>query len=247
MENSVRKISKALLDLATVSDAVLHTTTKGQSALGNSTLDSAQRSLLGRIDGFRSIDQVLAMSGDLFAVHAALGKMMASGLITTDFKVGELAHEAAVEPTRAAAAAAPIASRANAPATVAKPAPSVAPSTSRMPAPVATPKAVVAAPTVVARSIVTVTPDSDLGPLSELENAKLLLLQEAKLALGKGAEKLRVRIDACQSIEEIFDLIVKVQEHLTATGKGDPAIFLDRLTTGLAAARKKTQPGKKAP
>ena len=246
MENSVRKISKALLDLASVSDAVLHTTTKGQSALGNSTLDSAQRTLLGRIDGFRSIDQVLAMSGDLFAVHAALGKMMASGLITTDLKVGELAHEAAVEPTRAAAAA-PIASRANAPVTVAKPAPSVAPSTSRMPAPVATPKAVVAAPTVVARSIVTVTPDSDLGPLSELENAKLLLLQEAKLALGKGAEKLRVRIDACQSIEEIFDLIVKVQEHLTATGKGDPAIFLDRLTTGLAAARKKTQPGKKAP
>ena len=246
MENSVRKISKALLDLASVSDAVLHTTTKGQSALGNSTLDSAQRSLLGRIDGFRSIDQVLAMSGDLFAVHAALGKMMASGLITTDFKVGELAHEAAVEPTRAAAAA-PIAARASTPATVAKPAPSVAPSTSRMPAPVATPKAVVAAPTVVARSIVTVAPDSDLGPLSELENAKLLLLQEAKLALGKGAEKLRVRIDACQSIEEIFDLIVKVQEHLTASGKGDPAIFLDRLTTGLAAARKKTQPGKKAP
>ena len=92
MENSVRKISKALLDLASMSDAVLHTTPKGQSALGNSKLDSAQKNLLERIDGFRSIDQVLAMSGDLFAVHAALGKLMALGLVTTDFKVGELSR-----------------------------------------------------------------------------------------------------------------------------------------------------------
>ena len=83
--------------------------------------------------------------------------------------------------------------------------------------------------------------------MSEIDNAKMLLLQEAKLALGKGAEKLRPRIDACQSIDEIFDLIVKVQEHLTASGKGDPDMFLDRLTSGLAAARKKTPTGKRAP
>ena len=82
-------------------------------------------------------------------------------------------------------------------------------------------------------------------PLSELDNAKQLLLEEAKLALGKGAEKLRTRIDACRSIEEIFDLIVKVQEHLTTSGKADPEIFLDRLTNGLAAARKKPSAAKK--
>ena len=247
MENSVRKISKALLDLASMSDAVLHTTPKGQSALGNSKLDSAQKNLLERIDGFRSIDQVLAMSGDLFAVHAALGKLMALGLVTTDFKVGELVEEAAVEPPRAATAEAPIAARTNAATTTAKPSPPAVAAVPRAPAPVATPKATIATPMVVVRPIVTAGPDSDLGPLSELDNAKFLLLQEAKLALGKGAEKLRPRIEGCNSIEEIFDLIVKVQEHLTTTGKGDPELFLDRLTTGLAAARKKTPPGKRLP
>lgn len=230
MENSIRKISKALLDLASVSDAVLHMTPKGQSALGNAKLDGAQRSLLERIDGFRSIDQVLAMSGDLFAVHAALGKLMALGLVTTDFIVGEIAEDS-TEPARVAA-----------PKPVPPPAPKLAASA---PPAQSAPKAAVATPA--ARPFVVAAPDSDLGPLSELDNAKLLLLQEAKLALGKGAEKLRPRIDACQSIEEIFDLIVKVQEHLTASGKGDPDMFLDRLTSGLAAARKKTPTGKRAP
>ena len=241
MENNVRKISKALLDLASVSDAVLHITSKGQAVLGNAKLDSAQRNLLERIDGFRSIDQVLAMSGDLFAVHAALGKLMALGLVTTDYKVSELAEVAAVEPVRAALVEAPVAARANAPVTNAKPTP-VAP---KAPIPVATPKAAAAAPAGFARPIFIAAPDSDLGLLSELDNAKFLLLEEAKLALGKGAEKLRSRIEGCNSIEEIFDLIVKVQEHLNTSGKGDPELFLDRLTTGLAAARKKKQPVKK--
>ncbi len=239
MENSIRKISKALLDLASVSDAVLHITPKGQSALGNAKLDGAQRSLLERIDGFRSIDQVLAMSGDLFAVHGALGKLMALGLVTTDFNVGEIAEEVP-ELARAAVVAAPTAVRVAVP----KPAPPPAP---KLATAAPAPKVIVAAPTAAAKPIAVTVPDSDLGPMSEIDNAKMLLLQEAKLALGKGAEKLRPRIDACQSIEEIFDLIVKVQEHLTASGKGDPDMFLDRLTSGLAAARKKTPTGKRAP
>ncbi len=239
MENSIRKISKALLDLASVSDAVLHITPKGQSALGNAKLDGAQRSLLERIDGFRSIDQVLAMSGDLFAVHGALGKLMALGLVTTDFNVGEIAEEVP-ELARAAVVAAPTAVRVAVP----KPAPSPAP---KLATAAPAPKVIVAVPTAAAKPIAVTVPDSDLGPMSEIDNAKMLLLQEAKLALGKGAEKLRPRIDTCQSIEEIFDLIVKVQEHLTASGKGDPDMFLDRLTSGLAAARKKTPTGKRAP
>ena len=239
MENSIRKISKALLDLASVSDAVLHITPKGQSALGNAKLDGAQRSLLERIDGFRSIDQVLAMSGDLFAVHGALGKLMALGLVTTDFTVGEIAEEVP-ELARAAVVAAPTAARVAVP----KPAPLPAP---KLATTAPAPKVIVAAPTAAAKPIAVTVPDSDLGPMSEIDNAKMLLLQEAKLALGKGAEKLRPRIDACQSIDEIFDLIVKVQEHLTASGKGDPDMFLDRLTSGLAAARKKTPTGKRAP
>lgn len=239
MENSIRKISKALLDLASVSDAVLHITPKGQSALGSAKLDGAQRSLLERIDGFRSIDQVLAMSGDLFAVHGALGKLMALGLVTTDFNVGEIAEEVP-ELARAAVVAAPTAVRVAVP----KPAPPPAP---KLATAAPAPKVIVAAPTAAAKPIAVTVPDSDLGPMSEIDNAKMLLLQEAKLALGKGAEKLRPRIDACQSIDEIFDLIVKVQEHLTASGKGDPDMFLDRLTSGLAAARKKTPTGKRAP
>ncbi len=239
MENSIRKISKALLDLASVSDAVLHITPKGQSALGNAKLDGAQRSLLERIDGFRSIDQVLAMSGDLFAVHGALGKLMALGLVTTDFNVGEIAEEVP-ELARAAVVAAPTAVRVAVP----KPAPPPAP---KLATAAPAPKVIVAAPTAAAKPIAVTVPDSDLGPMSEIDNAKMLLLHEAKLALGKGAEKLRPRIDACQSIEEIFDLIVKVQEHLMASGKGDPDMFLDRLTSGLAAARKKTPTGKRAP
>jgi len=68
---------------------------------------------------------------------------------------------------------------------------------------------------------------------------------EAKLALGGGAAKLRPRIEACASIEEIYDLIVKIQEHLATTGKSDPGEFLDRLSNDLAAARKKSAGVKK--
>ena len=197
MERNVVRISKALLDLASVADVVLHATPNARAALKNAKFDSTQRSLLERIDGFRSLEQLLAMSGDLVAVHAALGKLMAAGLVATDSKV-----EADVAVSIAAAAP---------------------PLETKVPPP---------AP---ARTSV-----------GELGNAKQLLLLEAKLALGKGAEKLRPRIEACSSIEEIYDLIVKIQQHLKTTGKADPDVFLERLTDGLATARKKSPSGKRA-
>ena len=226
MEHSVPKISKALLDLASVSDAVLHATPKAQGALKNGKLEATQKNLLERIDGFRSIDQLLAMSGDLFGVHAALGKMMAAGLVTSDFKLGSDTEESVPVPATAPAAVTPV--------------PTLKPA--------ASPKIAVAVPEPKMVSVAKVAaprPPPESPPLSELDNAKRLLLEEAKMALGKGAEKLRTRIDACRSIEEIFDLIVKVQEHLTTTGKADPEIFLDRLTNGLAAARAKPAGAKK--
>ena len=195
MENSVPKISKALLDLASVSEALLYLTPKAHAALQGTKLDSAQRSLLERIDGFRSIEQVLAMSSDLIGVHGALGKLMASGYVTS-------------EPLHVAEAAAPVDVK-----------------------PIAIAEGV--------KKSVTVEP-------GELETAKRLLLQEAKLALGAMAAKLRPRIESCRSIEEIYDLIVKVQQHLAATGKANPDVFLDRLTNGLATARRKSSAGQRA-
>ena len=188
------KISQALLDLASVADAVLFSTSMAQAALKDGKLESTQQSLLERIDGFRSMEQVLAMSGDLIGVHSALGKLMVSGYVTLT------PHAVAVI---AAAASAEV-----------KPAATVA-------------------------SAVTVAP-------GDLENAKRLLLLEAKLVFGKGAATLRPRVEACRSIEEIYDLIVKVRQHLTTTGKANPDVFLDRLTNGLATARKKSLAGQRA-
>jgi hypothetical protein len=196
MENSVFKISNALLDLARASDSVLCLTPSARAALEGVTLESAERSLLQRIDGLRSIEQVLAMSGDLAGVHGVLGKLMALGNIAL------------------------------APSTIANQAVGGV-DLKHMPiAPSADPPAAT-------------EPD-------ELDHAKRLLLQETKHVLGVGASKLRPRIEACRSIEQIYDLIVKVQEHLTATGKADPGVFLDRLTSGLAAARNKSSTRKRA-
>ena len=219
MENSVHKISKALLDLASAADVVLHATPKARAALKATKLDSTQRSLLERIDGFRSLEQLLAMSGDLIAVHAALGKLMAAGLVATDSPV-----EAAI--AMPASAAPPVVEKKVAAPLPAKAPPSGLENAKRLPK----------------------VPSTELenakripqAPSSELDNAKHLVLIEVKMALGKGAEKLRPRIEACSSIEEIFDLIVKVREYLTTTGKANPDVFLERLTTGLATARKKS-------
>ncbi len=200
MKTSSHKISQTLLELASFSDTVLHVTPKARASMKSAKLDSTQRSLLERVDGFRSLEQLLAMSGDLIAVHAALGRLIAAGLVATDLN-------AETEDAPAVAAAAPV--------------------------PAGKPKAAPAAPAI--------------APPSELENAKQLLMLEAKLALGKGAEKLRTRVEACRSIEEIYDLIVKVQEHLTETGKANPDVFLERLSSGLATARKKSSSPGSAP
>lgn len=73
-------------------------------------------------------------------------------------------------------------------------------------------------------------------------------LNGAKL---EGAQRsLLDRIDGFRSIEQMLamygDLIVKLQEHFTATGKANPGMFLDRLTDGLAMARKKSSGGQRA-
>ena len=206
MQSTVHKISKALLDLAGAADTVLHATPKARMALNGEKLDSTQRSLLERIDGFRSLEQLLAMSGDLIAVHAALGKLMAAGLVTPDSR-------AETDSAAPATAAPPAVENKVAPPTPAKKVPSTTQENAKR-----LPKA----------------------SSSELDNAKHLVLLETRMALGKGAEKLRPRVEACRSIEEIFDLIVKVREYLTTTGMANPDVFLERLTTGLATARNKS-------
>ena len=57
--------------------------------------------------------------------------------------------------------------------------------------------------------------------LSELDRAKQLLLHEAKNFLGPKAEKLRARIDSSQSIEQLYDLIVKIREKIMMSDEGD--------------------------
>ncbi len=54
---------------------------------------------------------------------------------------------------------------------------------------------------------------------------------------GNKAPKVIEKVDACKSVEEIYDIIVKVQGLLAKTGKGDPDVFLDRLTNGLQRIR----------
>lgn len=76
------------------------------------------------------------------------------------------------------------------------------------------------------------------GAKDEVDAARKLMTFEAKHLLGADAGRLQPRIDACRNIEDIYDLIVKFQQHLVKTGKGDPDVFLDRLTKGLELARK---------
>jgi hypothetical protein len=224
MENSVSKISKALLDLSQVADAVLYPTRKGNSAVGSKELDHSQRCLLERIDGFRSLEQVLSMSGDVVGVHAAMGKLLALGFVTSDPALINVqpAALAKVERTERLEKA----EKASAPVVATKAA-----------APVP-PKPVVKAPA--ANANVSVAAPSTTTPAaaaSEIESAKRLLLLEAKMALGAGAAKLTPRVQACTTIEEVYDLIVKFQQHLAKTGKADPDVFLERLSKGLASVR----------
>lgn len=214
MDNSVSKISKALLDLSRVADEVLYPTGKCSAAANDKELGHGQRNLLERIDGFRSLEQVLAMSGDVIGVHAALGKLLAMGYVTCDpslVNAQPAAPAIPAPPAKPQKAAAPAAAQ-RAPAQ-----PVVVPAKSTA----GTPAKTLASPPVNA----------------EVESAKRLLLLEAKMVLGAGAAKLAPRVQACTSIEQVYDLIVKFQQHLAQTGKADPDVFLERLSKGLATVR----------
>ena len=241
MDNSLLSISKALMDLAGAAETVLFVTAKGRAIEKNSKLDSAQRSLLERVDGFRSIEQLLAMSGDLIGVHSALGKLMVSGYVSTSARpqAAAPAPVPALAPTPAPASApARVVVAVTAVAKAAAPAPT--PPTAPAKAPVARakpPAPVKAAMAEAARPA---------GGNTELDNAKRVLAQEAKIVFGNNAAKLQPRIDACRSIEDLYDLIVKFQQHLASSGKANPDVFLDRLTKGLASARKQAPDAKRS-
>jgi len=264
MKKDTRSIGKALQDLAGVDDAVLYCSAKGLAALKAGKLDGANRTLMERIDGFRSIEQLLAMSGDLTSVHGVLGKLMAAGLVESisaddddDFPVAEEAPPAPapappkpVETPKPKAAEAPKAK----PAEAAKPAPVAAakpmPETATKPKPVeaAKPKPAETAPPAKPKAAETKpappppAPKPEEEELDELANAKLLLQQESEQFLGASAEKLRERIADVRSIEEIYDLIVKIRAHVARkTGDADSDKFLDQLIAGLAGARKKSK------
>lgn len=128
---------------------------------------------------------------------------------------------------------------------MAKAPPAVAPAPAAKPAPakpVAAKPAVAAAPP--AKPAVPpkppAAPPSAAAPkaaLTELAQAKALLRIEAGQLFGAKAQKVIEKVDACKSVEEIYDVIVKVQGLLAKTGKGDPDVFLDRLTSGLQRIR----------
>ena len=248
---SVTKISKALLEMSRITDEVLYPTNSGLTALAGNKLDLGPRRLLERIDGFRSIDQILAMSGDVVNVFAALGKLLALGLISPDRDGVATAPEVEaapplplVEKPRVAAPARPVAAPASTPTR-----PTVAPAPTVMPAaaPIANaPEGIPAVTRPIAPATpVTTSPVSAMPAiavkkilLSELDVAKRLLTLEAQHLMGNSAARMQPRIEACRSIAEIYDLIVKFQRHLSRTGTANPDVFLDRLTRGLEAARK---------
>ncbi len=290
MKKSSASVRQVLFDLASIDDAVLSPTKDGKAALRDDTLDAAQRILLERIDGFRSLEQILAMSGDLTSVHGILGSLMAAGyVVAEDAEEDDWVEAASITapPVKAAPAKAPPAKpaapppAAPAPAkaapTPAKPAPppsapapppppkAVAKATPAVPAPAkAAPtapspaKAAPAAPTPPKATPVPTKPAKaepsdyepvseigeagdagDLDPAEELANAKKLLLQEAKHFLGPKAEKLRSRIDDTHSIEEIYDLIIKIRASIMRSDEADPDEFLEQLIVGMQSARKK--------
>lgn len=240
MEPTVHKINKALLDLASVAEVVLFLTPNAQEGLKNPKLTLAEKTLLERIDGFRSIEQLLSISGDIVGVHATLGKLMAAGYVSSEL-------------TQAPAVAAPVVQKSIPARTPAKPAPMpAAKPTAGTPPPAgaarsAVPPRTTAAPAQMPTTRPTVAPrTAAVPPPSEIDTAKRLLAVEAKLLFGDAAAKLHPRIEACHSIEDIYDLIVKFQQYLAANGKVNPDVFLDRLTQALAAARKPPAGAKRA-
>ena len=205
---SIAKISKALLDMSRFDDEVLHVTDMGIRALANAKLEPAQKCLMERIDGFRSMDQLFALSGDIVGVHGVLGKLLVTGYVAPDQQ--SVDSVPLVAQTRTA--------------------PSIA---EKLPAATAALQPV-AGPS---RAATAAMPQPK-GAISELDAAKRLLALEARHLMGASADRMQPRIEACTSIAEIYDLIVKLQRHLSKTGDGAPHVSLDRLIRGLEAARK---------
>ena len=259
---SVTNISRALLEMSRIADQMLHPTNAGLTAMAGTKLALGPRRLLERIDGFRSIDQILSMSGDVVNVHAALGKLLAMGLVTPDPHAVAAVPEVeaappppAVEKPRAAAVARQATAPAQAVARAVTPPPTptrpkITPAPTAMPtaaAPIAyAPKGIqvltrpIAPAAPVTTTLVSATPDIAVKKilLNELDVAKRLLTLEAQHLMGNSAARMQPRIEACRSIAEIYDLIVKFRRHLSRTGTANPDVFLDRLTRGLETARK---------
>ena len=205
---SIAKISRALLDMSRFDDEVLHVTDMGIRALANAKLEPAQKCLMERIDGFRSLDQLFALSGDIVGVHGVLGKLLVTGYVAPDRN--SVHSDPVVVPTWSAP---PVVERPR-PATAAVP-------------PVAQPS----------RAATAAMPQPK-GAISELDAAKRLLALEARHLMGATADRMQPRIEACTSIGEIYDLIVKLQRHLSSKGNAAPNTSLERLMRGLEAARK---------
>ena len=242
MDHELAKVSKALLDVARYGEKVLLRTrvaTKG--------LDQGQQRLLERVDGFRSIEQLIAISSDVVDVHGTLARLIIQGAVTAEPSQSE-PDEISATPTPVPAPAAAIREPAKAApraAGSAQVAPVVRPQVTSQPAPQPVPPStkLVSAKTVVAP--VAAAPKASTAGLSDVSdevlNARRVLAAEAKILFGRGAVKLQPKIDACQNIEQIYDLVVRFKDHLATTGKGDPDVFLSRLSAGLSAARQQGQ------
>lgn len=92
-------------------------------------------------------------------------------------------------------------------------------------------------------AVATKPPQLGTVAVDEVSIAKRLLVAEARHLFGETAARLQPKIEACNSIEEIYDMIVKFQEHLAKTGKVDQDLFLDRLSKGLAEAKRRAAAG----
>lgn len=204
---SIAKISKALLDMSRFDEEVLHVTDLGRSALSAAKLEPAQQRLMERVDGFRSMDQLFALSGDIVGVHGVLGKLLVTGYVAPDRNSAQ--NDPVIAPAR----------------------PPLAVEKAR------TVPVVAAVPAVPSRAATAAKPPPKAA-ISELDAAKRLLVLEARRLMGSAADRMQPRIEACTSIAEIYDLIVKLQRHLSSKGNAAPNISLDRLIRGLEAARK---------
>ncbi len=249
MDPGTAKICKALLDVARVAECELHQTDKGRRALAEKLLDGDDFNLLERIDGVRSVEHLLAISDDVVNVHSVLGKLIAAGFAAASPNA-VISEPVAEAPPVAAATAPPEpapAPKPEPPAEAPKAAkPAAAPDvplSAEPPAPAVKPAKPETKAAVPAAAKTTSAPTREPAAVDEVSIAKRLLSIEAKHLFGTSAARLLPKIEACKTIEEIYDIIVKFQEHLAKTGKVDPDVFLDRLTKGLAEAKKRAAAG----